>query len=96
MYTSIRNYLLDWNKKYDNRAKLQHAYVTLAAASLVVAGLMSLVNYELGQKIVSIALVAIVVFFVNFFAWILFENLVISRLDRARRALRQTTLRKKR
>ena len=85
MYTSLRKYLIRWNEQTDTRAKLQHAYVTTAGVSILAAGLLGLVNYDLGQKLVNVALVAIVVFFVNFFAWILLDSVVLSRLNKAQR-----------
>lgn len=86
MYTSLRKYLIRWNLETDTRTKLQHAYITVAAASLVIAGLLGLLNYDLGQKLVTIALVAIVVFFINFFAWILLDSVVLQRLDKSSRS----------
>ena len=86
MYTSIRKYLIRWNEQTDTRAKLQHAYVTAAGLAILAAGLLGLVNYDLGQKLVTVALVAIVVFFINFFAWILLDSVLLSRLDKASRS----------
>lgn len=83
MYNSLRKYLIRWNTETDTRTKLQHTYIATAGISIITAGLLGLVNYELGQRLVNVALVAIVVFFVNFFVWILLDSVVLQRLDKA-------------
>ena len=85
MYTSLRKYLTRWNTETDTRTKLQHTYIATAGISIITAGLLGLVNYELGQRLVNVALVAIVVFFVNFFVWILLDSVVLQRLNKTSR-----------
>lgn len=71
----------DWNKSHDSFAKLQHAYVAIAVASFLLAGVVSLMNYRLGQSILFIAMCATLVFVGNGVVWALLRTFVISRLD---------------
>lgn len=82
MYKSILIYLAEWNENTDERVKLQHAYVFGGAALLVIAGLIGLFNYDFGQFLMPIALVAIAIFFVNAIIWALLTAFVFLRLER--------------
>lgn len=82
MYTSTKNILIKWNEHYAEREKLQHAYLALASVLIVSAGLIGLINYDLGQQMTAIALMALVVFFANMVFWTLLQGLVLMRLDR--------------
>lgn len=82
MNKSIPDYLTEWNENTDERVKLQHTYVFGGAALLVIAGLIGLFNYDLGQFILPIALVAIAIFFINAIVWALLTAFVFLRLER--------------
>ena len=82
MYQSILTYLSKWNDNTDERVKLQHVYAFGGAALLVVAGLISLVNYSLGQALMNIALIGIAIFFINAILWALVTAFVLLRLER--------------
>lgn len=82
MYKIILTYLIEWNENTDERAKLQHIYAFGGAALLVIAGLIGLFNYDLGQFILPIALVAIAIFFINAIVWALLTAFVFLRLER--------------
>ncbi|CAN5602735.1 hypothetical protein BH23PAT1_BH23PAT1_0720 [soil metagenome] len=84
MPETIQIILKDWNLKHSERQKMQHAYLSVGIAGVVVAGLFSLVNAELGQRILSIALAALAVFVINMLFWALMFGLVISKLPAAR------------
>lgn len=84
MPDSIKLILKDWNAKYSERQKMQHAYLAVGIAGVVVAGLFSLVNADLGQRVLSIALVALAVFIVNVLFWGLISGLIISKLPSGR------------
>lgn len=80
MYKMIMNSLLEWNQTNNERVKLQHAYVISAIALIVLAGLIGLVNYELGQQMTAVALLALAIFFVNLITWTLLHGIVLMRL----------------
>ncbi len=82
MYHALIEALKGWNKANDRHAKLQHAYLTLAAVLLVTAGLASLVNYRLGQSILFLSGAAALVFLANAVVWALTDSFVLSRLQK--------------
>ena len=79
----IRNTLRDWHATHDDRTKLQHAYIAFAVVSIVAAGLIGLVNYDLGQQLTALALLSLAIFFVNLLAWTLLQGLVLMNLDKS-------------
>lgn len=79
---NIRDLLIQWNKQHGERTKLQHAYAVLAVAALLVAGLISLVNYSLGQSLLFIAIVLGLVFVANSVVWALLDTFVIRRVPK--------------
>lgn len=74
---SIRAFLSNWNTTYSDRTKLQHGYAVLAVISLIVAGLVSLINYNLGQSLLFIAIVVTLVFIGNGVVWALINTFII-------------------
>ncbi|HMS93474.1 MAG TPA: hypothetical protein PKD28_03740 [Candidatus Saccharibacteria bacterium] len=74
---SIRTFLTHWNVTYSDRTKLQHAYAALAVISLIVAGIISLINYSLGQSFLFISIVTVLVFIGNGVVWALINTFVI-------------------
>ncbi len=81
MFTSLQETLVHWFKSTDDRKKLQHSYLALASATLIIAGLVGLVEYQYGQVLSQIAAGLIVVFLVNAVAWALLESFVFTRLN---------------
>lgn len=81
MFSSVHNALIEWNKTTNDRAKLQHSYVAIALATFVVAGMVGLINYQYGQALLQIALVALGAFLVNAFVWALLQSFVFTRLS---------------
>lgn len=77
---SLTKLLEEWNTNTDSRQKLQHAYVATACALVLIAGIIGLVNYELGQRILLAAILAIGLFFVNAVAWALLQSFVLLKL----------------
>lgn len=92
MFSSLHDALINWNKTTSERAKLQHSYLALTVAVFVVAGMVGLVNYQYGQALLQIALVALGAFLVNAFVWALLQSFVFTRLNA--KQPRQTTKRK--
>lgn len=69
--------LASWNNKTPSFVKLQHAYLVVAFAALIIAGVIGLVNYRLGQSILFLALFAGVIFLANGVLWALIRTFVI-------------------
>lgn len=82
MYQRTLTFLTQWHENTDERVKLQHVYAFGGAALLVVAGLIGLFNYDLGQFLLPFALGAIAIFFINAIVWALLTAFVFLRLER--------------
>jgi tellurite resistance protein TehA-like permease len=95
MYNSIKKMLVKWNASYDEREKLQHAYVALAFMLVIGAGLIGLINYDLSQQMTAIALLFLVMFVVNLVFWTLLQGIVLMRLDKITRTKKTTKKTKK-
>lgn len=80
MYQRILTYLAQWNETADERVKLQHTYAFGGAALLVIAGVIGLFNYPVGQMLLNVALIAIAIFFINAIVWALLTAFVFLRL----------------
>ena len=89
MYTSLLESLKQWNKTHDERVKLQYAYFTLIIVLVVTAGLVSLLNVDLGRKILALGSMTAVVFLINAVAWALLQSFVLSRLASTRRTTKK-------
>lgn len=74
---SIRAFLANWNTTYNDRTKLQHGYAVLAILALIIAGLVGLINYSLGQSMLFIAIITVLVFIGNGVVWALINTFVI-------------------
>lgn len=81
MVQVITNALREWNETTDGRSKLQHAYLMASGVLLFVAGILGLINYDLGQKILFVAILAIAMFFINAVAWALLQSFVLLRIS---------------
>lgn len=80
MYESLKSSLITWNDTTSDRTKLQHFYIAIAAALLVVAGVIGLLNQSLGQQLLAVAIAAAGIFIVNAVAWALLQSFVLFRL----------------
>ena len=80
MYSQLLTYLRNWSEMTDERRQLQHVYTVGGVLLLVVAGLVGLVNDDLGQILASVALAGIGIFFVNGIVWVLITGFVSLRL----------------
>jgi drug/metabolite transporter (DMT)-like permease len=90
MLESLKDTLVTWQAKNDDRIKLQHVYIILAVSLLLVAGVIGLINRELGQNVLTIAIVSAVMFLLNAVVWALLQSALLSRLP-----ARRSTPRKK-
>lgn len=75
MNETIIQALRQWHAEHDARQKLQHLYIVIIFSTLVLAGLISLVNYQIGQNILLIASVGALVYMVNLITWAMFDSL---------------------
>lgn len=80
MLKTIKKSLEEWNYNTDSRQKLQHTYLVAALSCVLGAGLIGLINYDLGQKILLAAFICAAVFLVNAVAWALVQSFVLLRL----------------
>jgi cell division protein FtsW (lipid II flippase) len=80
MFSDIVKTLQDWNERTSSRQKLQHAYIVTAIGLVVSAGIVGLVNYDLGQRILSGAFLAVAAFLANAVIWALLQSFVLLRL----------------
>lgn len=90
MSYSLRDVVADWNQRTGERSKLQLGYAVVAASLLVGAGVVGLINYQLGQYLLGLALVAGGLCVVNAIFWVLLEAFVLRRLPKPARATRTT------
>jgi len=79
MFETIKESLNKWQSRNDDRTKLQHTYIVVSLGLLVVAGIVGLMNRDLGQNILVIAIISAGVFLVNAVVWSLVQSAVISR-----------------
>ena len=73
-----------WNKSTPERVKLQHVYIAIIIAVTVVAGLVSLINAQLGRQLITVAGIALVAVIANALTWALIRVYLLDRLDRKR------------
>lgn len=82
MLQTLKSMLIDWNNRYSERAKLQHTYLVLAAAGIVVAGLVGLLNYDASRAILRVCFAGLGIVLVNAIAWALLFSFVINKLPK--------------
>ena len=74
MITSLYKSLQDWKLRTDGRQQLQHSYLAVTLGLVLAAGIIGLINYDLGQRILLGAFICIVVFVANAVAWALLQS----------------------
>lgn len=62
----------EWNANSSERQKLQWVLAVVALSVLIAAGIISLVNQELGLSLLNVAYIATLVWLVNFVVWAIF------------------------
>lgn len=95
MFTTITASLQEWSDKTDSRQKLQHAYAAAAMLLVLCAGILGLINYDLGQRLLLAAFVCAAAFVFNAVAWALLYSFVLMRIPKKQRAAAKSTTRKK-
>lgn len=84
MIESLKISLATWQTKTNDRAKLQHTYIIVAAGLLIVAGIVGLLNRTLGQNILGVAVLCAGMFLANAVVWSLLQSAVLSRISTRR------------
>lgn len=85
MFESLKSTLAAWDTKTSERVKLQHAYIIVAVVLLVVAGVIGLMNRELGQNILVVAIISAAMFLANAVAWSLLQSAFLMRIAASKR-----------
>jgi tellurite resistance protein TehA-like permease len=78
---SIQKFLRSWKTTTTDRAKLQQTYMSATIVLVLLAGIVGLVNYDLGQGLLAAAAASIGVFFVNAIVWSLLQSALLLRLE---------------
>lgn len=86
MFESLKTSLAAWDTKTSERVKLQHAYIVVAVVLLVVAGVIGLMNRELGQNILVVAIISAAMFLANAVAWSLLQSAFLMRIAASKRS----------
>lgn len=86
MFESLKESLYAWNAGNGERVKLQHTYIIAAISLLMVAGIIGLINHELGQNVLVAAIVSAALFFMNAVVWSVLQTAILSRFSSRRPA----------
>lgn len=84
MVQSMKDILTDWNASYSERAKLQHAYVAIIIAGIVLAGLVGLLNYDASRTLLRACFAGVGILVANAIVWALLSSMVLSRFPARR------------
>lgn len=79
---TIKQLLASWNNEKDQRLKMQRAYFVLAVFTAVIAGLTTLVNFELGRILIMLAGFLAVIFIANAIIWALIDAFVVQKIKK--------------
>lgn len=88
MIQAIKDMLTQWNSTYNERAKLQHAYLALVIIGVVLAGLVGLLNYDASRTILRVCFAGVGIVVANAVIWALLSSMVLERFP-SRRASRK-------
>jgi hypothetical protein len=81
MLETIKESLANWNAQKSERQKLQHAYLVLAAVIVLLAGLLSLLDNALADRMVFLAMIAIGAYIVNAITWSLLRTSLLDNIS---------------
>ena len=81
---SLQSVLREWNKSTNERTKLQYAYLFLGIIGIIIAGLITLLNPELGHVVVIFASFLFVTLLANAIVWALLKSFVIDHITTKR------------
>jgi cell division protein FtsW (lipid II flippase) len=80
MFETLKDSFISWNSKTSERAQMQQAYIVIAVTLLVTAGIVGLMNHDLGQNVLMLSILSAGMFLVNAVVWSLLQSAVISRI----------------
>ena len=80
MFESVQEYIRKWNTTKTEREKLQSIFFILGSGIVLLAGLMTFINAEVGYGMVTIGLVLLAVFIINGVSWHLLSSIFLSKL----------------
>lgn len=80
MFGVLKDSISNWNISRSERQKLQDVYLVLTVIIILIAGIVSLLDGELGHNIVQLAVVAMGTFFVNAIVWNLLQSSLLHKL----------------
>jgi hypothetical protein len=80
MVRDLMDIVIRWNNNTSERQKLQHTYLVVTVAVILIAGVVSLVRADLGHDIMIIALIALGAFLANALVWNLLSSVVLAKL----------------
>jgi hypothetical protein len=86
MIQTLKDMLSEWNTTHSERAKLQHTYIVVSLAGIVVAGLVGLLDYDASRAILRVCFAGIAIFGINAIVWALLFSLVVNKLPAKRPA----------
>ena len=84
MFESFKESLISWQSRNSDRAKMQQTYIALSILLLLAAGVIGLLNRELGQNILAVAIVSAAMFLINAVVWSLLQSALLSRISTRR------------
>lgn len=84
MFQAIKEMMIEWNSTYNERAKLQHAYIVVSVIGIVIAGLVGLLNYDASRTILRICFIGLGIVVANAVAWALLSGMILNRLPARR------------
>ena len=81
MFESMQEYIRKWNTTKTEREKLQGIFFALGSTIVLLAGLMTFINAEVGYNMVTVGLVLLAVFIINGVSWHLLSSVILSKLN---------------
>lgn len=79
---SLSDLLRKWNKSTAELTKLQHVYLFIIVVMTVVAGLVALVDANIGHRLILISGIALIAFLANAIVWALTRVYIIGAIER--------------
>ena len=89
MFQELIASLTRWNLVKTERQKLQHIYLVLTVAIVIIAGITTFFDAGLGHKVVLVALVTLGTFAVNAVVWNLLQSALLEKLSTKPKTVRK-------
>ncbi|MEO7364182.1 MAG: hypothetical protein ABIV43_01595 [Candidatus Saccharimonadales bacterium] len=80
MFKEIEASVIRWNASTNERQKLQHSYLALTIALILIAGVVSLLSANFGHNLTYLAGAAVVAFAINALVWNLLNSALLTKL----------------